>query len=66
MHGKTSLWLLLQNYGHIILNKQDNFRSRGPKQGFLGDVLYGRAFLKAANADAVIISNHSNDERVSM
>jgi len=33
---------------------------------FLGDVLYGRAFLREVKEDAVIISNHGNDERVSM
>ncbi|MDQ6997356.1 MAG: type II secretion system protein N [Mariprofundus sp.] len=33
---------------------------------FLGDVLYGRAFLKQVEAGAVILSNQGNDERVIM
>lgn len=33
---------------------------------FLGDVLYGRVFLKEVEADAVILSNQGSDERVSL
>jgi len=33
---------------------------------FLGDVLYGRAFLKQVKADEVILSKQGNDERVIM